>query len=264
MDKVRIDLQDVSIHFPLSYQKIKETRDVVFQWWKRFFTRSYQKEVFIALDKVNLTIRDKEIVGIIGPNGSGKSTLLRTMSGIYSPDTGIVRTNGRLSVLLSLGTGFNTTLNGLDNIRLNGLMMGMTLAEIEALIPKIIEFADIGDHIYAPMKYYSSGMISRVSFSILMALEPEIILIDEVFSVGDLSFQQKSTNVLENLLRQASAQVIVTHSLGMVLDHCSRAVYVSGGKILADGPPQEVVRQYEKDALGSVSEEIKTPERLAS
>ena len=199
----------------------------------------------MALSGINLSVKKGDIVGIIGPNGCGKTTLLRTICGIYHPDEGSVMASGRISTLLSLGTGFNNDLNGKDNIRLNGLTIGMTLDEIEEKIPAIIEFADIGDHINMPMKYYSSGMISRLSFSIVLSMKPDILLIDEIFSVGDLSFTQKSEKALQDLLAMTNCQLIVTHNLDLVRDHCNRAIFMESGKIVLDGNPAEVVDAYE-------------------
>lgn len=246
-EMVRLD--DVTIRFRFSYDKARTARERLGQLKKRF-TGGWKPRYFTAVDHVNLTIREGDVVGVVGPNGSGKTTLLKTICGIYSPNRGEVTTSGRVSTLLSLGTGFDNTMNGIDNIRLNGLIMGMSADEIEKKIPMIIDFADIGDHIHAPMKYYSSGMISRVSFATVLAMRPEVLLVDEVFSVGDLDFQSKSKKAMKDLLDQASCQVIVSHSLALIREHCNRAIYVRGGRILADGDPDEVISRYEADSPG--------------
>lgn len=199
MSDPRIIVEGLTIRFRLSYDKTWTLRDSLAQTARRLF-HGRRLRYFTALDDASLTINSGDIVGVIGPNGCGKTTLLRAMCGIYHPDLGTVQRFGRISTLLSLGTGFDNRLNGIDNIRLNGLVMGMSQREIEAKIPQIIEFADIGEHIYQPMKYYSSGMISRVSFAIVQAMQPDILLIDEVFSVGDLQFRKKSERAMHDLL----------------------------------------------------------------
>ncbi len=209
--------------------------------------KGYKPRYCHALTNVSVTVYKGDIIGIIGPNGSGKSTFLRTVSGIYHPDAGSVHTHGRISTLLSLGTGFDNNLSGLDNICLNGLIIGMSQAAINANIPQIIEFAEIGDFIHVPMKYYSSGMISRLSFAIVLAMEPDILLIDEIFSVGDLAFQKKSEKAMHNLLSRSNCQMIVTHNLALVREHCNRALYFEGGRIKMDGPPDAVVSRYERN-----------------
>ncbi len=241
---VEIKLENVTVRFPLSYSRVFTLRDNLASIALRILGRSKPQEMFTALKGINLHIQQNEIVGIIGPNGCGKSTLLRTISGIYHPDEGNLSTTGKLSVLLSLGTGFNNKLSAVDNIRMNGLLLGMNLEDIEAKLDDIIGFAEIGKFKDVPMKYYSSGMISRVSFAILLAMNPDIILIDEVFSVGDLVFQKKSESVMHQLLQQASAQVIVTHNLELVRDYCTRGIYIKQGQVVADGHPDEVVDQY--------------------
>jgi ABC-type polysaccharide/polyol phosphate transport system ATPase subunit len=240
---VRIFVKGLSIRFRMSYDKPCSVRDKVREMGRRLFL-GYRVAFFEALTDIDLTVCDGDIVGIIGPNGSGKSTLLRAIGGIYYPDGGTVDCRGSISTLLSLGTGFDENLSGLDNIRLNGLVLGMTRQEIECKIGMIVDFADVGDQIFAPMKYYSSGMISRISFAIILAMNPDILLVDEVFSVGDLAFQKKSERAMHELLSRASCQLIVTHNLSFVEEHCNRAVYISAGRIVADGSPSDVVECY--------------------
>lgn len=242
----KIIVEHVRIRFRLSYDRAYTLYAKAAEIGQRLL-RKKEPRFFTALEDVSLTVNDGEIVGVIGPNGCGKTTLLRTICGIYHPDSGSVDCRGRVSTLLSLGTGFDNKLSGLDNIRLNGLLLGMSMREIEAKIPMIVEFADIGDHIRLPMKYYSSGMISRVGFAIVLAMQPDVLLIDEVFSVGDLQFQQKSERAIHELLSRASCQVIVSHNLGFIREHCSRAVYIRQGRIVRDGQPDEVVTLYEKE-----------------
>ncbi len=247
MTAPKVELNGVMVRFRLSYDKTWTLLDKAVEVGNRL-VRKRKPRFFTALEDASLTINEGEIVGIIGPNGSGKTTLLRTISGIYHPDAGSVTCRGRISTLLSLGTGFDNRLTGLDNIRLNGLLIGISMKEIEDKIPMIAEFADIGDHIHTPMKYYSSGMISRVSFAIVVAMRPDILLIDEVFSVGDLAFQRKSQKAMHELLSRASCQLIVSHNLSLIREHCNRVIYLESGHIVVDGAPEEAVAAYEKDS----------------
>ncbi len=246
MSAERVRINDLSIRFRLNYDRSHSLGDWIRESALRV-VRARRPRMFTALEGIDLVIRDGDVLGVIGPNGCGKSTLLRTISGIYRPDQGEVHTEGQVSTLLSLGTGFDNRLHGLDNIRLNGLLMGMSHAEIDAAIPDIVAFAEIGDHIDVPMKYYSSGMISRLSFAIVLAMQPDILLIDEIFSVGDLEFKKKSERAMHDLLTRASCQVLVTHSLSLVREHCTRAIYMRSGRIVLDGEPAEVVARYEAD-----------------
>jgi len=246
MSSNKVQVDNVVIKFRLSYDKTSTIKDKLKEIGKRIIYKRSPR-YFEALKGVSLNIYDGDIVGVMGPNGSGKSTLLRTIGGIYHPDSGKVETYGKVSTLLSLGTGFDNRLNGIDNIKMNGLILGIKMEELERKIPMIIEFADIGEHINIPMKYYSSGMISRVSFSIVLAMQPDILLIDEVFSVGDLQFQRKSASALHELLSKAACQIIVTHNLDFIKKHCNRALYLRAGKIIADGKPEKVVEKYESD-----------------
>lgn len=244
--RCKVAIEKLTIGFRVSYERQWTLRDKLIDFGRRKW-RGMKPTIYYALKDVSITIKEGETVGVVGPNGSGKSTLLRAICGIYHPDAGTVRTFGRVSPLLALGTGFDNRLNALDNIRLGGLLMGMSKSEIEAKIPMIVEFADIGDHVYLPMKYYSTGMIGRVSFGIVLALQPDILLVDEVFSVGDLQFKSKSQRAMHEMLARASCQIIVSHDLNLIERRCSRAIYLRGGQLVADGDPGTVIGAYRKD-----------------
>ena len=243
MPKKRIEARQLTVRFRMSYDKTVTLKQKATEVVRRLLHR-YRPRYFIGLDAIDLDLYEGDVVGVIGPNGCGKTTLLRTICGIYYPDAGRIHCTGRVSTLLSLGTGFDNRLNGLDNIRLNGLILGMSLCEIDDKIDEIVAFADIGEHIHMPMKYYSNGMISRLSFAIVLAMKPDILLIDEIFSVGDLAFQRKSERAIHQLLARASCQLIVTHDLDLVLNHCNRALYMRSAQIVMDGRPDEVVARY--------------------
>ncbi|AXV06415.1 Polysaccharide ABC transporter, ATP-binding protein [Euzebya pacifica] len=241
----KVVVEGLSIRFRLSYDKAFTTAGRMRQMAKRVI-RSNPPELFTALEDVSLAAESGDIIGLIGPNGSGKTTFLRAVSGIYRPDAGTVAVSGRLSTLLSLGTGFDNNLSGHDNILLSGLLIGMQPAEIESRVPEIVAFAGVEEFIDVPMKYYSSGMISRLSFAIVLSMEPDVVLIDEVFSVGDLAFKKKSEAAMHDMLSRASIQLIVTHDLSLVRDHCNRAVMFRGGRVVEEGDPADVVSSYEK------------------
>lgn len=240
-----IRLDGVELRFRLAGAKAWTVLDTLCSMLKKKGDAEGDND-FIALRGIDLRIDAGERVGLIGRNGSGKSTLLRVIGGIYYPDEGVASTKGKVSTLLSLGTGFDNELSGLQNIRMNGLILGMTKKEIDASIPEILDFADIGEFINEPMKHYSSGMISRLSFAMVLAMNPDILLIDEIFSVGDLAFKAKSERAMENLLGRTKCQVIVTHDLSLVLNHCTRAIFIEAGEIIADGEPKQVVSLYEE------------------
>ncbi len=246
-----IKLDDVTIRFRLSYDKATRLQDLIRELGRRS-VRRWKPKPFEALREVTLTVGHGEILGVIGPNGSGKSTLLRTISGIYQPDTGSVWVDGRVSAVLELGTGFDQNLNGVDNVRLAGLILGYPLPVIEERLPMILEFADIGDFVNVPVKYYSSGMIARISFALVVSMEPDILLIDETLSVGDLRFKEKSGRAMRELMAKARSQVVVSHDLGTIREMCNRAIFILGGRIVADGPPDDVVKEYERAMASGV------------
>lgn len=244
---VRVDIQNLSINFKLYYDR-NTTIGAKLKECAGRLRGTYNPRIFQALKDVSFQAREGDIIGIIGPNGAGKTTLLRAICGIYHPDSGTVNVNGRLSMLLSLGTGFDNNLSGLDNIRLNGLIIGMNPEEIEEQIPLIVDYADIGEHIHAPMHYYSNGMISRLSFAIVVAMQPDILIIDEILSVGDLSFQRKSERTMRDLMERASCQIIVSHSLSFIQEHCTRVLYLNGGQVLGFGDPESTIERYKRDS----------------
>ena len=198
---------------------------------------------FIALDSVSLQLFEGEIVGIIGRNGSGKSTL-RTISGIYSPDKGTVRTKGQISLLARLGIGFNVHLTGRENIYLYGSILGHSKRTMDGLIDEIISFSGLELSIDKPLRTYSSGMKTRLSFSIASAVKSEILLIDEVLGVGDYDFKEKSKIRMQEMVDEAATVVIVSHNLPILEQMCSRLILIDDGKIKAIGEPKEIIDIY--------------------
>ncbi|MDE6675664.1 MAG: ABC transporter ATP-binding protein, partial [Acetatifactor sp.] len=211
-----------------------------------------------ALRDVDMSIYQGETVGIIGTNGSGKSTILKIITGVLNPTSGHVQVNGRISALLELGAGFDMEYNGIENVYLNGTMIGFSEEEIEAKLPEILEFADIGDYVYQPVKTYSSGMFVRLAFAVAINIDPEILIVDEALSVGDVFFQAKCYRKFEEFKKKGKTILFVSHDLGSISKYCDRVYLLNQGVLLGEGTPkkmidaykQVLVGQYEEDAAG--------------
>jgi ABC-type polysaccharide/polyol phosphate transport system ATPase subunit len=206
--------------------------------------RHREKETLVALDAVSLTVDKGEAFGIIGANGAGKSTLLKVMAKTLKPDEGTVNVYGKTSTLLSLGLGMKHDLSGRRNVYLGGLAAGLRKAEIDNKFDSIVEYADIGSAIDRPVKTYSSGMFARLAFSVAMAMEPNIILLDEVLAVGDEAFREKSMQTMRDLLEEAGTIVFVSHTLPSVAEFCNRTMWLDRGRIRAMGKSEDVVEEY--------------------
>ena len=211
--------------------------------------------IFYALKEVSFNIKKGEAVGIIGINGSGKSTILKIITGVLSKTSGEVAINGKVAALLELGAGFNVEYTGIENIYLNGLMMGYSKQEMDEKINAIIEFADIGDFIYRPVKLYSSGMFVRLAFSLSIAVEPDILIVDEALSVGDIFFQAKCYKRMEELKERGTTILLVTHDLGAVMRFCDKAIVLNSGKKIAEGNPHDMIDLYKKILAGHFVED---------
>lgn len=213
---------------------------------------------FQALQNINFQIREGEVVGIIGHNGAGKSTLCKVLTQILSPDEGNLTVNGQTTALLGFGGGFNSQLSGRDNIYVNGMLLGIPKRRIQRSYPDIVEFSELGKAINKPVKQYSSGMRSRLGFSTAAALQPDIFIIDEALSAGDMAFQQKASERIQEMIEQAKAVIIVTHSMAFVEKVCTRVLWVSKGKLRFDGEASEGVRQYRQDVKEQRANKKKT------
>lgn len=208
-----------------------------------------------ALDKVNMTIYQGETVGIIGTNGSGKSTILKIITGVLNPSKGDVNVNGRISALLELGAGFNMEYNGIENIYLNGTMIGFSEKEIAEKMDAILEFADIGDYVYQPVKTYSSGMFVRLAFAVAINIEPEILIVDEALSVGDVFFQAKCYHKFEEFKKLGKTILFVSHDLSSISKYCDRVVLLNQGTKLGEGSPKEMIDAYKRVLVGQYTVE---------
>ncbi|MFI3176758.1 MAG: ABC transporter ATP-binding protein [Eubacteriales bacterium] len=211
------------------------------------------KEHF-ALRDVSLTIAKGETVGIIGTNGSGKSTILKIITGVLSPTSGEVMVNGRISALLELGAGFNMEYTGIENIYLNGTMIGFSEAEIDEKLDAILEFADIGDFVHQPVKTYSSGMFVRLAFAVAINIEPEILIVDEALSVGDVFFQAKCYHKFEEFKKMGKTILFVSHDLSSISKYCDRVVLLDQGKKLGEGTPKDMIDIYKQVLVGQYQE----------
>lgn len=203
-----------------------------------------------ALNGVDLEIYQGETVGIIGTNGSGKSTILKIITGVLSPTEGEVNVNGRISALLELGAGFNQEYNGIENVYLNGTMMGFSEKEIDKKLPEILKFADIGDYVYQPVKTYSSGMFVRLAFAVAINIEPEILIVDEALSVGDVFFQAKCYHKFEEFKKMGKTIVFVSHDLSSISKYCDRVYLLNQGNLLGEGSPKEMIDAFKRVLVG--------------
>ncbi len=199
-----------------------------------------------ALNDVNFDIEEGECVGIIGVNGSGKSTILKIITGVLNPTEGEVKVNGRISALLELGAGFNMEYSGLENVYLNGTMIGFSKEEIDARLDDILAFADIGDYIHQPVKMYSSGMFVRLAFAVAINIDPEILIVDEALSVGDVFFQAKCYHKFEEFKAQGKTILFVSHDLSSISKYCDRVILLHKGQMLDQGTPKAMVDMYKQ------------------
>ena len=205
---------------------------------------------FKALDNLDLEIQKGEVVGILGKNGAGKSTLLKIVTGVVVPTSGNIEVKGKVSSLLELGAAFNPELTGIENIYQHGQVMGLTKEQIEERKEEIIEFADIGEHLYQPVKTYSSGMFARLAFACAINVEPDILIVDEVLSVGDMAFQLKCFKKFEQFKKEGKTILFVSHSVGDILKNCTRSVILKEGKKIYDGSVKDGVEKYKKIMVG--------------
>lgn len=241
---IAIEVKDLTKAYKLYDKPIDRLKDSLgFSGKKKF------KE-HLALNNVNLTVKKGETVGIIGTNGSGKSTILKIITGVLSPTSGEVNVDGHISALLELGAGFNMEYNGIDNIYLNGMMIGFSEEEITRRLDSILEFADIGDYVYQPVKTYSSGMFVRLAFAVAINIDPEILIVDEALSVGDVFFQAKCYHKFEEFKEQGKTILFVSHDLSSISKYCDRAVLLNQGVLLGEGSPKEMIDIYKQVLVG--------------
>jgi ABC-type polysaccharide/polyol phosphate transport system ATPase subunit len=237
-----IVLKDVVLDFPFHNSGRETLRKQLSTFMKR-----KNKSWFRAINRASLRVKKGEIVGLIGDNGAGKSTLLRIIAGIYKPDIGSVITQGRIALLASLGLGFSAQLSGRQNIYISGGLLGLSEKEMFEMEQDIIDFSGLGDFIDAPIRTYSSGMRARLGFSIASHSNPDILLLDEVFSVGDHSFRQKSREKISQMVKGDTTVVIISHSIQTLNELCDRLVYIDKGRIIVDDDDNLSVSLYQME-----------------
>jgi ABC-2 type transport system ATP-binding protein len=241
MSETVIKVEGVSIKFPRTRVTLGTVEHSLMKLIK--FKTSVD-DSFTALNKVNLEVNEGEILGIIGPNGSGKSTLLRTISGIYRPDEGSIKSKGQITLMAGLGIGFNVNLSGRENVYLYGSILGNSNEVMSGLMESIIDFSGLNGFIDQPLRTYSSGMRARLGFSIASAVEPDILLIDEVLSVGDQEFRAKSMARILEIVEGSRTVILVSHNFGIMKKICSRLIMIDKGNIIANGNPEDVINTY--------------------
>lgn len=248
-----IDVRDVTKIYKLYDKPIDRLKESL-----NPFHKNYHRD-FYALSHISFQVKKGETVGIIGTNGSGKSTILKIITGVLTPTTGTAKVDGVISALLELGAGFNMDYTGIENIYMNGTMMGFSRKEMDGKLQDILDFADIGDFVYQPVKTYSSGMFVRLAFALAINVDPEILIVDEALSVGDVFFQAKCYRRMEEIRKNGTTILMVTHDMGSIIKYCDRVVLLNKGEFVAEGAPGRMVDMYKKILAGqmdSLKEEL--------
>ena len=235
-----IVLDNISVRYRAADQRIGTFKEYII----RLVKRQVNFKEFSALRNVSLRVHEGETIGVIGRNGAGKSTLLKVISRVLIPTEGRVRLNGRVSPLIELGAGFHPELTGMENIFLNATLLGHSRKEIEDRLDEIISFAELDAFIYSPIRTYSSGMVARLGFSISTSWKPDILIIDEVLSVGDESFRQKSGQRMQKFREEGTGTLLVSHNLGTIEKLCTKVIWLDNGKVKVEGDVKEVVNDY--------------------
>jgi len=239
---VAIQTSDLGVRYSLRFSRNKSMQRTLSQ-----LLTGQPAEQFWALRHVGLRVVHGESLAVIGPDGAGKSTLLQVLAGIISPSEGVVDVRGHVSALLTLGAGFDVELTGRENILLAGAFLGLDDGVTRRLLPGIVEFADLGQFIDAPLKTYSAGMRARLGFAIATSVDPDVLLLDEVLATGDATFRAKSKARVLELVEEAKAIVLVTHDMGWVKEYCNRAVLIEAGRVVIEGEPDEVVERHRRN-----------------
>lgn len=245
-----IDLVDVSVDFPIYTAQTRSIRtDIMRRIGGRIEHNAHKHTTVVqALRHVNLSLRPGDRLGLIGPNGAGKSTLLRVMSGVYEPPSGVVRIEGKVSAVVDITLGFDSELSGYDNIIMRSVVLGASIAEARERAPGIAEFSELGEFLTLPIRTYSAGMITRLAFAISTAVQPDILLLDEVVAAGDVHFSKKARERTLKMAGSASILVLAIHDMNTLRSFCSKAAVLRAGEIADIGPIDEVLERYEASA----------------
>lgn len=244
-----IYVKNVTMKFNLGIDKTFSLK----QGFVNLFKKKEKVEPFYALSDVSFSINKGEVVGIIGQNGAGKSTLLKVVSGVMKPTLGTVEVYGKISPMIELGAGFDPDLTARENIFLNGAILGYSEKELKNKFNDIVEFSELKDFLDVPIKNFSSGMIAKLAFSIATIVNPEILIVDEILSVGDLKFQEKSKKKMLSLINGGTTVLFVSHSLDQIRELCSKVIWLEKGKVKMIGETQEVCDKYYNELMGDIS-----------
>lgn len=248
MSGYAIKVEHISKIYKLYHSRADRLKDAL------HLTRQKRYEEYHALSDVSFSVGKGETVGLIGTNGAGKSTILKLITGVLTPSAGQIEVNGKISALLELGAGFNQEYTGIENIYFNGALLGYTKEQMEGRVPKIIEFAGIGDYVYQPVKSYSSGMFARLAFAMAINVEPDILIVDEALSVGDIYFQSRCFKKMDEIKQNGTTILLVTHDMSNVVKYCDRVVILNHGKVIKEGNPKEMVDIYKKILVNQYDE----------
>jgi lipopolysaccharide transport system ATP-binding protein len=252
-----IEVTNVSRRFVLHHERPKTFHELFVRTLER---NRGEREDFWALKDINLTIHPGDSIGIIGRNGSGKSTLLKLIAGLMQPSSGTVAVYGTIAALLEVGAGFHPDLSGRENISLNGAFLGLSKKQLARIVPEIIAFSELEHFIDVPVKHYSSGMYMRLGFSIAIHVDPDILITDEVFAVGDDAFRAKCEDIISDFGKRGKTMLFVSHALPQVLALCDRAIWLDSGKMVAAGSSEHVARLYRQSVTGQQdSDESEAP-----
>lgn len=248
MTNTLIELKNVDLEYELHFDRTNTLKEWVVNTLARRKYVDKKKDMLLALNGLNLSIQEGERVGVVGFNGAGKSTLLKVISGILKPTRGQIDVQGNIQPLIEIGAGFDPEFSGRENIYFNSYMLGFSKAQVDSHIEEIIHFADLGEFIDVPVKYYSSGMQVRLAFTIATTVKPEILVLDEMLGAGDVAFVDKAKKRMSQLVDNAKCLVIVSHDLGLIEQMCSRAFILQKGKFIYEGTGVEAIREYRKIA----------------
>lgn len=235
-----IKAENITLCYRMSNDRIKSIKEYLVAMLKR----KVKYTDFYALNDVSFEIKKGEVVGIVGNNGAGKSTLLKVISGILRPTKGTVTLGGNVAPMLELGSGFDPDLTGRENIFLNGSILGYSEEFLKEKYDEIVEFSELGDFIYQPVRNYSSGMMMRLAFSVASMVDPDILILDEIMAVGDASFQEKSRARMMEMMSHGTTVLLVSHSISQIREFCDRVIWLDHGKVMAIGETEDICNQY--------------------
>ncbi len=246
-----IKIENVSMKFDLGIEKEFSIKQAFVDFFSpKSRKKKKKKEMFWALSDISFEVKKGEVVGLIGSNGAGKSTLLKVVSGVMKPTKGKVKVNGVISPMIELGAGFDGNLTARENIYLNGAILGYSKKFLDEKFEEIVEFSELRDFLEVPVKNFSSGMVAKLAFSIATIVSPEILIVDEILSVGDIKFQEKSKNKMMELIKGGTTVLYVSHSIESIKEICKKVIWLEHGKIIEIGNPNKICDKYIKNQLG--------------